>query len=235
MAPGKDSIYLLSGIAVCADCGALMTRKVSTVNGKKYVYYMCSNNKKNKKCSSHRIKEADLESRVFDTLREMTATLLDADEVIKEAGNNANFRIDQKKTKERISAKEKEITKYNQMLVSLYEDYKDGIVDKSDFAIIKESFEVKRAEAEKAIDRLQKEAENIAAGIERDTEWLEEHRKWKTMPSLTRNVVVSLIQSVKVYEGGDIEIVLDCDDEYRKIVARAGELERQHDAERLVV
>mgnify|MGYP000799538820 FL=1 len=67
MAPGKDSIYLLSGIAVCADCGALMTRKVSTVNGKKYVYYMCSNNKKNKKCSSHRIKEADLESRVFDT------------------------------------------------------------------------------------------------------------------------------------------------------------------------
>ena len=71
------------------------------------------------------IKEADLESRVFDTLREMTATLLDADEVIKEAGNNANFRIDQKKTKERISAKEKEITKYNQMLVSLYEDYKD--------------------------------------------------------------------------------------------------------------
>ena len=62
MAPGKDSIYLLSGIAVCADCGALMTRKVSTVNGKKYVYYMCSNNKKNKKCSSHRIKEADLEA-----------------------------------------------------------------------------------------------------------------------------------------------------------------------------
>lgn len=112
---------------------------------------------------------------------------------------------------------------------------RDGIVDKSDFAIIKESFEVKRSEAEKAIDRLQKEAENIAAGIERDTEWLEEHRKWKTMPSLTRNVVVSLIQSVKVYEGGDIEIVLDCDDEYRKIVARAGELEKQQDTERLVV
>ena len=54
----------------------------------------------------------------------MTAILLDADEVIKEAGNSANFRIDQKKTKERVSAKEKEITKYNQMLVSLYEDYR---------------------------------------------------------------------------------------------------------------
>lgn len=40
-----------------------------------------------------------MESRVFDTLRDMTAILLDADEVIKEAGNSANFRIDQKKTK----------------------------------------------------------------------------------------------------------------------------------------
>ena len=86
---------------------------------------MCSNNKKNKKCSSHRIKEAVLENRVFDTLRDMTATLLDADEVIQEAGSGANFRIDQKKTKERISAKEKEITKYNQMLVSLYEQSGD--------------------------------------------------------------------------------------------------------------
>ena len=59
---------------------------------------------------------------------------------------------------------------------------------------------------------------------------------WITkMLLFTRNVVVSLIQSVKVYEGGDIEIVLDCDDEYRKIVARAGELEKQQDTERLVV
>ena len=71
--------------------------------------------------------------------------------------------------------------------------------------------------------------------MKRDTEWLEENRKWKAMPSLTRNVVVSLIESVKVYEGGDIEIVLDCDDENRKIIARAGELEKQQDTERLVV
>ena len=163
-----------------------------------------------------------MESRVFDTLRDMTAILLDADEVIKEAGNSANFRIDQKKTKERISAKEKEITKYNQMLVSLYEDYRDGIVDKSDFAIIKESFEVKKSRGGKGNRQVAEGSGKHCCRIERDTEWLEEHRKWKTMPSLTRNVVVSLIQSVKVYEGGDIEIVLDCDDEYRKSLQEPG-------------
>ncbi len=33
-----------------------------------------------------------MENRVFDTLRDMTATLLDADEVIQEAGSGANFK-----------------------------------------------------------------------------------------------------------------------------------------------
>lgn len=32
--PDQKQVYLLSGIAVCADCGAPMTRKVSTVAGK---------------------------------------------------------------------------------------------------------------------------------------------------------------------------------------------------------
>ena len=45
----------------------------------------------------------------------------------------------------------------------------------------------------------------------------------------------AFIEVIFADDGGDIEIVLDCDDEYRKIVARAGELERQYDAERLVV
>lgn len=34
-APDKNEVYLLSGIAVCADCGSPMARKVSTVKGKK--------------------------------------------------------------------------------------------------------------------------------------------------------------------------------------------------------
>ena len=42
--PDQKQVYLLSGIAVCADCGAPMTRKVSTVAGKKYAYYLCFTN-----------------------------------------------------------------------------------------------------------------------------------------------------------------------------------------------
>lgn len=60
VAPNNKTVYLFSGITVCGDCGRQMSRKVSTVAGKKYVYYMCSANKKDGSCSSHRIKEDEL-------------------------------------------------------------------------------------------------------------------------------------------------------------------------------
>ena len=68
--PDQKQVYLLSGIAVCADCGAPMTRKVSTVAGKKYAYYLCFTNKETKRCSSHRIPEKDLEDTVLVMLKQ---------------------------------------------------------------------------------------------------------------------------------------------------------------------
>lgn len=53
-------MYLFSGIAVCGDCGRQMSQKVSTVAGRKYVYYMCSANKREGACTGHRIREEEL-------------------------------------------------------------------------------------------------------------------------------------------------------------------------------
>ena len=45
ISPDSDMVYNLSGIAVCADCGSPMTRKITTAGDKKYAYYICSNHK----------------------------------------------------------------------------------------------------------------------------------------------------------------------------------------------
>ena len=213
-APGQDGVYIMSGIAVCADCGALMSRKVSEAGGKKYCYYVCSNNKKHKRCSPHRIREDKLESMVFETLKEISALVVDADEMLRAADNNRNLDIEYKKYLERIQANETEGMHYNKMLISLYEDYRDGIVDKQDFLMFKESFEEKRKMAEQAVARLKREIEKDKKP---DSTWIEEYRKLKTIPFLTRNVLVNLVSQVKVYEKGDIEIVLDDNDIYEKL------------------
>ena len=233
--PGQDFIYTMSGIAVCADCGALMTRKVSTVSGKKYVYYLCSNYKKFKRCTSHRIREEELEQTVLSTLKELIGQLLNADEVIRQAGEMQNRRIDIQKMEERIQANEEDINRYNRMLVSLYEDYKEGIVDKKDFQLIKENFEQKKTIAEQAIRNIEKEAETAAQERDSDRSWIEEYRENRNISSLTRSLVVNLIKEVRVYEKGNLEVVLDCDDKFHSILEQAARIQNIKTAERMAV
>lgn len=222
--PGKNKVYLMSGIAVCADCGALMTRKTSKSGGRTYSYYMCSNNKKNKRCTSHRIREDKLEEIVFDTLKELSALMVDAEAVIKKAGEQEYKRIDCKRFLEQIAVNEEEINHCNEMMISLYEDYREGILDKKDFSLFKENFETKRKRAEKAVIHLQEELKKAEAGVERDYSWIKEYQRLKELPFLTRNILVSFVSQVKVHENGDIEIILDDNDEYEYLMQKVKEI-----------
>ena len=53
--PSEDTVYPLSGLILCGDCGASMVKKVIPVNGKEYHYYVCNTNKHGEGCSNHRI------------------------------------------------------------------------------------------------------------------------------------------------------------------------------------
>ncbi len=220
-APGQEVIYLLSGIAVCADCGALMTRKVCTSCGRKYAYYMCSANKKHKKCSPHRIRQEILEEQTAEAIRETIGQLVEAGEVIRKVGDIQNSRIDRKKQMERIKACEDEISHYGQMLVSLYEDYREEIVSKEDFGKIRDSFETKRKHSEMAIVRLREEAEKEAASRDRAAALIGEFGKYQNITTLTRTIAVSLLQSVRVHENGKLEVIMDCDDDIRDVIEMA--------------
>lgn len=220
--PNHGEVYMLSGFAVCADCGSTMTRRIVKAKGKRYSYYVCSSNKKDKSCCSpHRIREEILEERVTLGLRDMINTLLKADDVVKAAGEQRNHRYDMEVCMERIKENEEEINRYNKLLVEVFEDYREGIVDRNDFRIIKESFEEKKKLAEKAILTLQDEMQNFSERIDRDDSWIEVFRDNKNIDSLTRTILAELVNKVIVHESGDIEIVLDCKDQYEEIIGRA--------------
>ena len=216
-APGQNGIYLLSGLAFCGDCGALMARKCSTVNGKKYVYYMCSNYKKYKTCTPHRIKEEILEKVAAEVVRERIAQLLKADELCGDMNGTA-YRIDIRNMQEHIKANETEIEKYNGFIIKAYTDFKEGMIDKKDYLFFKANFEKKKNEAETAIQRINDEINALTQNDKQNTEWIETLRKHQNIETLNRTAAVTLIKAVKVYEKMCVEVILDCDDDFRKAV-----------------
>ena len=224
--PKQDKLYTFSGLLFCGDCGAPMTRKVSTVGGKKYAYYMCSNHKNNKSCTSHRIREDILENNVLAAVRDCVAMLIDAEVVIKKAENLSSERIDIKKMQERIDANKAVIHKLNSDLAALYLDYKDGMFEQKEFIIIKNEFETKKAAAEKAVEQIMTEMEKVRQGDTDRNALINEFKNYKNITKLSRAMAVSLINKINVFEEKKIEILFDCNDALKTYLEQAKDIKQ---------
>lgn len=222
-----DKIYKLSGFAVCADCGNILIRRSVKAKGKKYNYYMCSSNIRDKSCSPHRIREDVLEDRVSAMLREIIEGAVEASEVVEAAGEMENSRFDMERCQSRVRENEEELSKYDRLLIEVFEDYKEGVIDKEEFLLIKKSFEKNRQEARKAIDRLHDEMQLIKDNMHRDEAWLSDFKDNRSMGELTRRVLVELVDRIEVHEDKNIEIVLDSEDRYKELMLRAEEIEKR--------
>ncbi len=220
-------MYTFSGLAFCGDCGAPMTRKVSTVGGKKYAYYMCSNHKINKSCTSHRIREDILENRVVEALRDFITELVAAEEIINNTDNSVSDRIDIRKMQERITANSKTIDKITSDLADLYSDYKGGMFSSKEFLNIKKEFETRKAAAEKAVEMITAEIEKARQGDNDNSAVIEEFKQYGNISKLTRSTAVRLIRKVKVYEGNLLELELDCEDQLYSVLEKAETIKQE--------
>lgn len=218
VAPDKKSVYLFSGIAVCGDCGRQMSRKVSTVAGKKYVYYMCSANKKEGVCSSHRIREDELEKAVVTYLNSYIDELENIQHFLEFIDKLPYQEVNVKRLNMRIVQLEEDAQKYEKLKVSVYEDLKDELISKEEYISMKQEFEKRRRASLDSIAQIKIEIETLASRNGKHHEWIESFIANKGIEKLERNVVVELIDYIKIYEDKRIEIVFRYADNYKEIL-----------------
>lgn len=214
VAPNNKTVYLFSGITVCGDCGRQMSRKVSTVAGKKYVYYMCSANKKDGSCSSHRIKEDELEKAVITYLN---AYIEELSEIKKLLGYVEKLPLQESNIKRldmRIVQLEEEAERYEKLKISVYEDLKENLITKDEYVTLKHEFEMRRRDALDSIAQINLEIERLVQRNGKHHEWIEAFISKKKVETLTRNVVVELIDHIRVYEDKRLEIAFRYADKY---------------------
>lgn len=158
ISPQKEQLYPLSGLIQCGDCGEVMVRKTVPAGGKKYIYYVCSGNKRDKTmCSPHRIAEADLNGAVLHLLQSHIRDVLTLEQAMKIVEYAPKRRADVEKFEERIRKKRGELEKAEKRKLNLYEDLKDGIITKKEYMQLKAEYDRRIAEAETAIGTYEKE------------------------------------------------------------------------------
>jgi DNA invertase Pin-like site-specific DNA recombinase len=220
-----ENVFPLSGVIFCGDCGAAMIRKTNTAKGVRYPYYVCGKHRADTAvCSTHNISATDVENAVLTALRLHTSAVLDVEKALV-CAESMKYRQDGvRKLTARLEAKQDEIKKYNGLRLSLYEDYREGVIPKEDFLAFKASYDTKLADAEAAVNQLREDIEKLAAGEAESHDWINKFRACADSETLERKTVAELIDSVIVYEGGRIEVKFRFYNEFERLQNAAKEV-----------
>lgn len=216
--PNEDEVYVLSGLAVCAACGAPMVKRNVPAGGKTYSYYICSNNAATKQCAPHRIPKDRLEGLVLDVLQTHIANILDMERILGFIDTVPFQELEIKELERQAGMKEQEIQKCREMRDALYEDLKEGVVSKEDYAELYEGYNSRRKKAEDEARRIRREIQNVMEAKTDKYEWLRYFKDHGNVHKLTRAAAVELIDSVKVYDKDHIEIDFSFSDCYRSVL-----------------
>ena len=217
--PEEDGVYVLAGLAVCGDCGAPMVKRNVPAAGRVYSYYICSRNAAAKKeCGPHRIPKDRLENLVLGVLQAHIADVLDMERILGYISTVPFQELEVRELERQKEEKEQEIQRCRELRDMLYEDLKEGIVSKEDYAQLHEGYSDRRKKAEDAVRKIRRQIQDVLAAETDKYEWIRYFKEYRNISSLTRTAAVELIDRVRVFDRKHIEIDFSFDDCFQSVI-----------------
>ena len=215
-APTHKQVYLFSGFLRCADCGKAMNRKQISQPYGSYHYYICSTFKKQHSgaCTKHTIRSDRLEQAVLETLRSQIALAVEMDELIAEINRSSACSRSADHLQTERAQLETERERIEQMKLSLYPDWKAGDISREEYHRLKEQFEQQQGKLDTRIAALQTRIDEAQNGVDETNSFLSQFIKYRNLQTLTREVIVELIDMIYVHESGKITIKFKFSDAY---------------------
>ena len=214
-APKSRELHLFSGFLRCADCGKAITRSQSGKN----VYYACSTYKNRSRlaCSMHSIKHNRLEAAVLFAIQQQVHLAVSYLELVARINSapikkSQSFRLD-----DLITTKERELAKVTRYKQSIYQDWKDSEITQQEYRTMKADYEQQSQRLSDILARLTAERSELANGVDQEHPALVAFMKFENIDGLSREILIELIDHIKVYENGNISVRFKFADELRKI------------------
>jgi len=202
---GTGEVALFAGVAKCKDCGAKMTfnRKFYKDNTKEY--YRCGRytNKGRTACQPHTILESEIYNAVIADIRTF-AKLAFYDEkqlvarIAKDNASHSDKMIQQQENL--LGKKERRLTEIDLLVQSLFEDRVSGTVPENIFKRMAKKYDDEQIALVAEIDVLKNELATMKRSENDISSWISKIRKCLSIETLTRELVVELIDSIEISE-----------------------------------
>ncbi len=215
-APEKRKVYLFSGFVRCADCKKAMTRKVS----KNYVYYCCRtfSDKSRDVCTRHSINVNVLERSVLTAIRKQIELVDDLTGIIEEINQSPVVQTQSGRLIKLLKTREQELKKIKGLSDGLYVDWKSGDITKDEYRRMKIKFEEQMEQLRDVIENIKKEMEIMKNGISVHDPYLTSFLNFRNITTLERGILVELVHTIYVHEGGEITIEFNFADQHKRVI-----------------
>ena len=117
-----------------------------------------------------------------------------------------------------LNQRQKELDKVMGLLDGLYMDWKSGDITRDQYRRMKVKFEEQAQQLEATIDHIKSECDTLAQGIGTDDPYLTALLKHRNIESLSRGLLIELVNTIYIHEDGSIDIEFKFADQYRRIV-----------------
>ena len=210
---GPRKVYLFSGYFRCADCKKALRRRAN----EKHTYYYCRTKIDKGVCDKNAIREDVLYPAVLGAVRLQIKMVESMSEIVRGINEKP-----QKKTISDRLIKQLDITKKEHQRLSmasegLYIDYKTEILSKNDYLKMKKSFDSQLCRLKESIDLINEEMETLGKGVEISDPYLTAFMKHKDIDTLSRGIVVELIDCIYLHKDGSLTIDFNFSDELKRI------------------
>lgn len=213
-APGMREVYLFSGLIRCADCGKGMARH--TAGG--HVYYQCRTyrEKSREKCTRHSIRLDVLERAVLAAVQMQIELIDPIAEIIDEISHAPAERGRALRLDTLLEQRTRDLERMTALLDGLYMDWKNGDIARDQYRRMKVRLEEQSQQLREAVTQLQREREISSKGVDTEDPYLTAFLKHRNIDSLSRGLLVELVNTIYVHEDKSIEIEFNFADQYRR-------------------
>lgn len=215
-------LALFAGFLKCADCGKLLVKKMSGHKNLRdlYHYYTCStyNNQTKSACTRHTTRSDILERIILKVIKRYIDIAVLMSRVIEKINKSPQKKASTEKIEMLLQVKYKEKAKLENILLDLYPDYKNELISKSQYLLLKEKYESEIKIIENNIINLSKTLEQDKKGVDSSNAFIKNFTMHKNIDKLTRELLIALIDVIIVHKDGELEIVFKFDDDLERAI-----------------
>ncbi len=213
---------VLEGILVCGTCRHAMRRNKDIRNGKARYYFFCgfAYGHSQVKCNISAILDHKIFDMVLKQIKLQIDLAVEVSRLLEQLKQSDSYSIVYRQKKRQVERIRDELCRHVYLKTSIYEDMKKGILTKEEYLTAKEKYAGKIAELETELDGKQAELNDFEQYMSGENRWLKAFSNIRDAKELTREMAVSLLDKVEVYEDKRIHIRFRFQNEYTQRASR---------------